>query len=105
MLSKMNSTFTILPPSWADKDLLGFYASPVSEHAIIERIAILESLSKRLGPKHCWRVKRILYGVAPETVYYEKHWVGMRRLLVRYARYLEDACKANGSALVSLQRR
>ena len=102
---KMNNTFTQLPPHWADKDLLGFYAQPVSEHAIVERIAILESLSKRLGPKHCGRVQQVLMGAKPEGVYYARHWKGVHRLLKRYARYLEDACKANGSALVRLQRR
>ena len=89
------------PPKWADKELLGFYCSAGtgSEQALIECIAIRESIGQQLGGYHCANVRMILYqNHSWEQYYSAARWEGIKRLLVKYSTLLERMCKASSSS-------
>ena len=95
-----NSNTRVGPPRWADPELFGFYCTPRTEHALIECINIRESIGRQLGGFHCANVRMILYrNNSPQQYYDAARWEGIKRLLVKYAGWLEDICKTGGSTL------
>ena len=91
------------PPRWADKELLGLYCTPRTEHAMIECIAIRESIGRQLGGYHCANVRLILYkNHSPQRYYSDERWEGIKRLLVKCSGWLEGICKTNSSAVAPL---
>ena len=87
---------TAIIPRWADKELLGFYCcgGTERERALVECIAIRESIGRQLGGYHCVNVWLILYRNHDwERYYTAERWEGIKRLLVKYSGRLEKLCR------------